>query len=92
MQTLFAPNVIPNKHAVQTLFTPNFIPNKHAEKLNRMRNNQGKSYVVFSVFSFSLEYTIKEIYFFFSVNTKYISSHAVKISAFSLMLHTLEKY
>ena len=42
-----------------------------------------------SVFPLSIKY--KKINFF-SANTKYISSSAVKISAFSLVLHTREEY
>ena len=50
-------------------------------------HDQVKSKVVISV-----EYKIKRKFTFFSANTKYISSRAVKISAFSLVLRTREKY
>ena len=48
------------------------------KKSNRTRNDQGKSKVV--LFCISVEYRIKDNLLFLA-NTKYISSHAVKISA-----------
>ena len=76
---------------MQTTFTPNVIPNKHTANLksNRTRNDQVKSKVVISVFPLSLN---KKKIYFFTANTKHISSRVVKISAFSLVVRTREKY
>ena len=58
------------------------------QKSNRTRNDQVKSKVVISVFPLSIN---KKKIYFFTANTKYISSRVVKMSAFSLMLRTREK-
>ena len=60
------------------------------QKSNRTRSDQVKSKVVVSVFPLSIK--IKRKFTFFTANTKYISSCALKISAFSLVLRTREKY
>ena len=71
------------------MFTPNVIPNKHTAKvkLNKKRP-RNKLVCAFCIF---VENIKKKIYLF-SANTKYVSTHAVKISAFSLVLRTREKY
>ena len=72
------------------MFTPNVIPNKHTEKVksNEKRPSKKKD----CDFCISVEYKIKREFTFFLANTKYISSRAVKISAFSLVLRSREKY
>ena len=70
---------------MQTACTPNIIPTRCAE-LNKIKENcLGKVTVFFS----SKRKKLKEIYFF-SVNTKNVKSHVLKISAISLVLRTRE--
>ena len=68
--------------------TPNVIPNKHTAKVKSKEKRPSKK-LGFD-FCISVEYKIKENLLFFA-NTKYISSPAVKISAFLLVLRTREK-
>ena len=72
------------------MFTPTVIPNKHTAKVksNEKRPIKKKG----CDFCISVEYKIKRKFTFFTANTKYISSRVVKISAFSLVLRTREKY
>ena len=72
------------------MFTPNVIPNKHTAKVKS--NEKRPSKKLGFDFCISVEYEIKRKFTFVSANTKYISSRAVKISAFSLVLRTREKY
>ena len=74
---------------MQTKFTPMLYPINTLQKSNRTRNDQVKSKVVISVFLFGIK---SEENLLFLANNKYISSRAVKISAFSLVLRTREKY
>ena len=76
-------------HLLKCVSKPLLYPVSTLQKSNQTRNKKGKSKVVLSVFPLSIKY--KKINFF-SANTKYISSSAVKISAFSLVLHTREEY
>ena len=69
---------------MQTVFTHNIIPTKHAEPSKINEKWQGKK------LSFSLNGKNKKKIYFFSVNTKNISSHVLKISAISLVLRTRE--
>ena len=72
------------------MFTPNVIPNEHTAKVKSSEKRPSKKLGFdFCIF---VEYKIKRKFAFFSANTKYISSRAVKISAFSLVLRTREKY
>ena len=75
---------------MQTMFTPTVIHNKRTTKVKS--NVKGPTNKWVCAFCISVEYKIKRKFTFFSANTKYISSSAVKISAFSLMLLTHEKY
>ena len=68
------------------MFTPNIIPNKYTEKIKSDEKGPGKMLGI-ALYNFSLS-----IIFFFLTNTKYIASRVVKISAFSLVLRTFEKY
>ena len=77
----------PLKYDLQTLFTPNVVPNKHTEKVKSNKKRPGEK--LGCAFFNSVEYKIKEN-LLFSVNTKYISSRVVEISAFSLVLRTRE--
>ena len=64
------------------MFTPNIIPTKRAEQREMTRKK---------VKFFPLNGKIKRKFtFYFSVNTKNISSHMLKISAISLVLRTRE--
>ena len=74
------------------MFTPNGIPNKHTAKLKSNKKRPRKK--LGCAFCISVEYKKKKKIYFLSPNTKYmyISSSAVKISAFSLVLCTHEKY
>ena len=69
------------------MFTPNVIPNKHTAKVKS--NEKRPSNCDFCIY---VEYKIKRKFTFFTANTKYISSCVVKMSAFSLVLRTREKY
>ena len=62
------------------MFTPNVIPNKHTAKVKW--NEKRPSKKLGFDFCISVEYKLKKKIYFFSANTKYISSSAVKISAF----------
>ena len=72
------------------MFTPNVIPIKHTAIVKSNGKQPRKKLVC--AFYISVEYKIKRKFTFFSVNTKYISSRVVKISIFSLVLRTREKY
>ena len=72
------------------MFPPNVIPNKHTAKVKSNEKRPRKK--LGCAFCISVEYKIKRKFTFFSANDKSISSHAVKISAFSLVLCTHEKY
>ena len=72
------------------MFPPNVIPNKHTAKVKSNKEQSSKK-LGFD-FCISVEYKITRKFTFFLANTKYISSRAVKISAFSLVLRTREKY
>ena len=63
------------------MFTPNVIPNKHTAKVKSNEKRPRKE--LGCALCFSVEYKIKRKFTFFLANTKYISSHAVKISVFS---------
>ena len=69
---------------MQTLLTPNIIPTKRAEP------NKINEKWLWKKLSFSLNGKNKKKIYFFSVNTKNILSHVLKISLFSLMLRTCE--
>ena len=69
------------------MFTPIVIPNKHNVKAKSNEKQPRKKFGS----DFRWVSNKKKIYFF-SANTKYISSCAVKISAFSLVLRNHEKY
>ena len=71
------------------MFTPIVIPNKHTAKVKSNEKRPRKK--LGCAFCISVEYKKKKIYIF-SANAKFISSCAVKISAFSLVLRTREKY
>ena len=66
------------------MFTLNVIPNKHTAKVKSNEKQPRKK--LGCAFCISVEYKIKRKL------TKNISSRAVKISAFSLVLRTFEKY
>ena len=70
---------------MQTVFAPNIIPTKPAEP---GKNNEKLLWKKVKFFPFTEK--IKRKFTFFSVNTKNISSHVLKISAISLVLRTLE--
>ena len=67
------------------MFTPIVIPNKPTAKVKsnekRPRKKLGCAYCI------SIEYKNKKNIYLFSANTIYISSRAVKILPFSLVLH-----
>ena len=63
------------------MFTPNIIPTKRAEPSKIIEKRKVLS---------PLMDKIKRKFTLFSVNTKYISSHVLKISAISLVLRTRE--
>ena len=72
------------------MFTSNVIPDKGTAKVKSNKKRPRKK--LGSAFYISVEYKIKRKFPFFSSNTKYISSREVKISEFSLVLRTREKY
>ena len=72
------------------MFTPKEIPIKHTKKVKSNEKRPGEK--LGCAFCIFVEYKIKRKFTFFSANTKYISSRVVKISAFSLVLRTREKY
>ena len=65
------------------MFTPKVISNKHTAKVKSNEKRPRKK--LGCAFCISVEYKIKRKFTFFWENTKYISSRAVKISAFSLV-------
>ena len=71
---------------MKTVFTPNLIPTKRAEP---SKINEKWLWKKLSFFPLT-EKNKKKIYFFFSVNTKNILSHMLKLSAISLVLRTRE--
>ena len=71
----------------QTMFTPNVIPNKLTEKSNKKR--PGKK--LGCAFCISVEYKIKDFFFFFGKYQIYFISCG-EIAAFSLVPRALEKY
>ena len=71
---------------MQTMFTPNIIFIKHSELKEMDEKLLGRS-----AFRYCPEkHEIKRKFTFFSVNTKNISSHVLKISLISLVLYTRE--
>ena len=66
------------------MFTPNVIPNKHTAKVKSNEKQPWKK--LGCAFCISVEYKIKRKF------AKYISSRAVTISAFSLVLRTRENF
>ena len=70
---------------MHTAFTPNIIPTKRSEPSKNNEKWLGKK------LSFSpYRKKIKRKFTFFTVNTKNISSHVLKISVISLVLRTRE--
>ena len=70
---------------MQTAFTPDILPTKRAELSPKKREMTIKKVKFFLL----TEKNKKKIYFF-SANTKNISSHVLKISPISLVLRTRE--
>ena len=62
------------------MFTPNVIPNRHTAKVKSNEKRPSKKLGFDFVFPLSIK--LKKKIYFFLANTKYISSRAVKISAF----------
>ena len=74
------------------MFTPHIMPNKRTEP-SRIKREMTRKKVSFDAVCFPLvllEKKIKRKFTFFSVNTKNISSHELKISVNSLVLRTRE--
>ena len=71
------------------MFTPNVIPNKHTAKVKSNEKRPSKT-LGFDI-CISVEYKIKRKFTFFR-QIPNILYRAVKISAFSLVLRTREKY
>ena len=77
-------------HFLSANFVPNVILNKHTEKVKLNKKRPGEK--LGCAFCISVEYKIKRKFTLFFGKNQYISSRVVKISAFSLVLRTREKY
>ena len=72
------------------MFTPNVLPNKHTAKVKLNKKRPRKK--LGSGFCISVEYKVKRTFTFFSQIPNIFHLVQVKISAFSLVLRSREKY